>query len=383
MSFWAFASAMIAVSLAFILRPLLRRSARLDRRQDHDLDVYRDQLSEVDRDLERGVISAGDAVAARTEIERRILRAAEIKDGPLRPDRGWLSGRLPALLLCLAIPGLALVIYDHLGSPGLPGEPFAAREGRPDNGQQDQIITQLKQRLSSNPDNADGWTLLGNLYARMGRWVEAGAAYGDALAADGQHQEALIGMAETLVALAQGLVVPEARLIFAGILEMDPKQPSALYYAGLALAQDGRLEDAYELWSNLIGAAPPQAPWLPLVQRQLARLSAEMGRQDPGTTAPGPAGPSQEDVEAAAEMSPEEREAFIRTMVQRLADRLAETPDDLDGWLRLARSYRMLGEEEQARDALLAAEALVEDLPATAPERATVAAARKAFGAGN
>jgi cytochrome c-type biogenesis protein CcmH len=275
------------------------------------------------------------------------------------------------------------VIYDHLGSPGLPGEPFAAREDRPDNGQQDQIITQLKQRLSSNPGDADGWTLLGNLYARMGRWTEAGAAYRDALAADGQHQEALIGMAESLVAQAQGLVVPEARLIFAGILERDPKQPSALYYAGLALAQDGRLEDAYELWSNLIGAAPPQAPWLPLVQRQLARLGAEMGRQDPGTTATGPAGPSQEDVEAAAEMSPEEREAFIRTMVQRLADRLAETPDDLEGWLRLARSYRMLGEEEQARDALLAAEALVKDLPATAPERATVAAARKAFGARN
>ncbi len=383
MSFWAFAGAMIAVSLAFILRPLLRRGAKLDRRQDHDLAVYRDQLSEVDRDLERGVISAGDAVAARTEIERRILRAAEIKDGPLRPDQGWLSGRLPALLLCLAIPGLALVIYDQLGSPGLPGEPFTARESRPDSGQQDQIIAQLKQRLSSDPGDADGWTLLGNLYARMGRWAEAGAAYRDALAADGQHQEALIGMAESLVALAQGLVVPEARLIFAGILEMDPKQPSALYYAGLALAQDGRLEDAYELWSNLIGAAPPQAPWLPLVQRQLARLSAETGKLDPGATAPGPAGPSQEDVEAAAEMSPEEREAFIRTMVQRLADRLAQTPDDLDGWLRLARSYRMLGEEEQARDALLAAEALVEDLPATAPERATVAAAREAFDARN
>ena len=381
MSFWALAGAMIAVSLAFILRPLLRRGAKLDRRQDHDLDVYRDQLTEVDRDLERGVISASDAVAARTEIERRILRTAEFEDGPPRPDRTWLSGGLPALLLCLVIPGLALVIYDHLGSPGLPGEPFAAREGRPDNGQQDQIITQLKQRLASNPGDTDGWTLLGNLYARMGRWAEAGAAYRDALSADGQHQEALLGMAESLVALAQGLVVPEARLIFAGILEKDPKQPSALYYAGLALAQDGRLEDAYELWSNLIGAAPPQAPWLPLVQRQLARLSAEMGRQDPGTTATGPAGPSPEDAEAAAEMSPEEREAFIRAMVQRLADRLAETPDDLDGWLRLARSYRMLGEEEQARDALLAAEALVEDLPDTAPERATVAAAREAFDA--
>ena len=382
MSFWALAGLMIAVALALVLRPLLRREVRVERRQDHDLDVYRDQLGEVERDLDRGVVSASEAVAARSEIERRILRAAESGEDPDLPERGRLSSRLPALLLALAIPGLALLIYDYLGSPGLPGQPFAAREDRPVDGQQDKIIAQLKERLASNPGDADAWALLGNLYARMGRWAEAGAAYRDALAADGQHLEALIGMAESLVALAQGVVVPEARQIFAGILEKDPRQPSALYYAGLALAQDGLLEEAYEVWSNLLEAAAPEAPWVPLVERQLARLGAEMGRQDPAA-GPAPPGPSQEEVEAAAEMSPEERAAFIRTMVQRLADRLAEAPDDLDGWLRLANSYRILGEEEQARDALLAAEALVEDLPATAAERATVAAARKALEAGN
>lgn len=398
MTFWLLAGLMVAIAMAAILFPLLRgKKTLVERGDDNDLNVYRDQLTEVTRDLARGVIGEKDAEAARLEIERRLLKAAERPAvDAVRPTRGS-SGAI-ALLLAVSLPLAAFLLYDHLGSPGISGMPFAARQDQPAAEMQSQMISQLETRLANNPQDLDAWLLLGNLYAHLGRWSDAAKAYSDAMKLDDTSLEARTGRAESLVALSQGLVTPEAGQLFARILEQDRQNPSALFYSGLALAQNGRLQDARAIWTALLASSPEDAPWVPALREQLAHLSAALEQQGMPPLEDAPAvsskpgssqtdsrqpGPSQEDVEAAGEMTPEDREAFIRSMVQRLANRMAENPDDLDGWLRLARAYLVLGDRVEAEKALAAAEALVQDLPADAPERAKVAAARKALPAGN
>jgi cytochrome c-type biogenesis protein CcmH len=141
------------------------------------------------------------------------------------------------------------------------------------------------------------------------------------------------------------------------------------------MAQDGRLQDAIGVWQSLAEDSPAGSPWLGLLQEQIARAAQELGIEPPVSARPEapadqPRGPTAGDVEAAQDMTPEQRQAFIRSMVDQLATRLQAEPADPDGWLRLARAYVVLGEADKARAALAAAETQIAALPEAAPERA-------------
>jgi cytochrome c-type biogenesis protein CcmH len=133
------------------------------------------------------------------------------------------------------------------------------------------------------------------------------------------------------------------------------------------------------VWKSLAEDVPAASPWVRLLREQIARAAGELGIDAPAISrapegAPGaaPRGPSSADVEAAQEMTPEDRMAFIRSMVEQLAARLDSQPADPDGWLRLARAYDVLGEGDKARAALASAEAVIAALPEAAPERAAL-----------
>jgi cytochrome c-type biogenesis protein CcmH len=185
-------------------------------------------------------------------------------------------------------------------------------------------------------------------------------------------------LGESLVALDKGRVGREARLAFAAAIEADPGNARARYYAGLAMAQDGRLEGAIAVWKGLAEDLPADSPMIGLLRQQITQAAKEAGIEPPVIAARPPAsagtapGPSAADVEAAQEMSAEERQQFIRSMVARLAERLAEDPADADGWLRLARAHLVLGEPGKAKEALAAAETQIAALPEGA-ERAALA----------
>jgi cytochrome c-type biogenesis protein CcmH len=143
----------------------------------------------------------------------------------------------------------------------------------------------------------------------------------------------------------------------------------------LAKAQQGNLDEALADWVTLEAEAPADAPWRGAVAAQIEQAAAELGLDAaalPGRVAlappPEPAepslderGPDEADMAAAADMTPEERDAFIRGMVANLAARLETTPDDLGGWLRLARAYGVLGETEKSQEAWARAAALAPD----------------------
>ncbi len=408
MTFWLFAGGLSALAIALLLWPLLRRPAAAAPRQAYDLNVYRDQLAEVEREAAEGNLGAEQAAAARAEIEHRLLATAETAvsapDGSGKPGTiGRAVTWSLALALGIAIPLAAVGLYLQLGNPGLPSLPFAERpvpEAPAENvaGQEmEALAAGLAARLAEDPDNRDGWLLLGRSYAQLQQFDAAAQAYRRAITQGFDDADTQSSLGEMLAAQAGGTIGPEARDAFAAALEHDPNDPRARYYAGLALAQDGRPAEAIEIWLGLLRQSTAEAPWRPVVAQQIREAAANLGIEAPEMpTAPDVApdsaggvprmgaqpGPSAADVEAAGEMSAEDRAAFIRSMVARLAERLEAEPGDFQGWLRLAQAYGVLGEADRAKTALARAESAIRELPEAALERAQLEAARKALPGG-
>ncbi len=382
---FALAAALLTVlAVAAVLVPVLRRHRRGPSRADYDLTVYRDQLRELESDRARGLVSEEQVEAARTEIERRMLRAARARDADAvkapepadasaRASRGW-RRRAAAIGLGLCIPALAAGIYASLGTPGLPGRPFAEVE-RPAARTETLAalsgpVEQLAARLEGEPDNLEGWLLLGRSYVVLQRYGEAADALRQAAALSGGDPDVQGMLGEAIVWANDGVVVPEATGIFRQILDARPDDPAARFHLALARAQAGAVQEAYEMWLALAADTPADATWRNDLEA-LIRQSAEVLGVEPGAVPSGPAvadapsGPTAEDMAAAAEMSPEERMAMIRGMVESLAARLEENPDDAEGWRRLAQSYAVLGEPEKATETLRQASELAPDDLAT------------------
>ncbi|WP_420345697.1 c-type cytochrome biogenesis protein CcmI [Pelagibius sp.] len=392
MIFWILAAALTALVVAVLVIPLLGRPRDHDTaahgagehssRAAYDQTVYRDQLRELKEDQRRGLLPEAEAEAARREVERRLLRSdAEARNAGGTASSAPLLRRLGAAFIVLLMPLAGVGLYLGYGTPGLPGLPFAERQGGSSQ-EAEMLVAQLEARLAGNPEDAEGWLVLARVYERMGRYQQAAEAYRRIidLGRGGASVHASLG--EVLVAADGGQVGRDARLAFAQAIEMDPANPRARYYAGMAMAQDDRLADALAVWRGLEADSPPDAPWRPLLERQIANAAASLGEASPETAReapPGapaggeaPRGPSAADIEAMQALSPEERDQFIRSMVDSLASRLEEQPDNPEGWLQLARSYTVLGDVEAAGRALERAAPLVEAMPADAPARAAL-----------
>jgi cytochrome c-type biogenesis protein CcmH len=370
---WLAIALMTLVALALLAVTFVRRGRSLAAPEAYDLAVYRDQLSELEQDLARGTITAAEAAAARLEIQRRMLRraaaakanhAAEPTPSPV-PARPGLRHWLPLGAAGVVLPAAAIGLYLALGSPDLPGRPFAeVRQAAELEGQSiEAAITALKQRLDAAPQDLDGWLLLGRSYIFLKRYAEAVDVLRRAAVIGGGRAEVNAMLAEAMVFQANGVVGPEARQLFESVREKAPKDPAALYYIGMAEAQGGYPKAALATWEELAAITPGSAPWRDDLVKLMKQAAAEVGVEprvlpplpETGATAqatPEAAlGPSAEEMQAASEMSPEDRQAMIRAMVERLATRLKENSDDLAGWRRLANAYRVLGEEAKAKEA--------------------------------
>ncbi|MCX7353346.1 MAG: c-type cytochrome biogenesis protein CcmI [Alphaproteobacteria bacterium] len=354
--------ALTAIAVVAILRPLMRRPAPAASRAAHGLAVYRDQLSELARDRERGLISDEEARGAEAEIGRRILALArdDADTLPTAPKRSWFGPTVLAAIVVFA----ALGIYFLVGAPGAPDRPLAARQTELERaqGEQSRVLearaTELSAQLAAKPDDQTGWMRLALMQQALGRNQDAIDSYRRAYTLSAGAPEVASSLGESLVLAAQGQVTPEAKTLFEGALEREKREPRARFYLGLAESQAGRLQEALKIWASLAADSRPDAPWMPVLIARIQQTAAELGI-DPATVLPQQApGPSAEDVQAAQDMTPEQRAAMVRGMVDQLAAKLKDNPNDLEGWLRLARSYRVLGEPEKSADAFKHAAAL-------------------------
>ena len=337
MLLWVAMAVMTGLAVLAVLWPLARRPAAAAPVVD-DTAVYRDQLREVERDRARAVLDDAEAEAARTEIGRRLLAAAERRKA--QSGAAVRAGRLRAVTLAVLIglPLFGLGTYIALGSPDLPGQPLASRlDGDPEKDSGERLLARAEVALAQDPENGEGWEIMAPVYMRLGRYQDAVRAYGNAIRLLGStaDRESMHGIAQ--VAAAAGVVTAQARAAFDRALALDPKHLQARVSRALALEQDGDRAAAAATLKAVVAEAPPAAPWLAGMRQEIARLEAR--------------GPTAEDVAAADKMDAGDRAQMIRGMVEGLAARLGSEGGAIDDWLRLVRSYSVIGEKEKARAA--------------------------------
>jgi cytochrome c-type biogenesis protein CcmH len=375
MSFWLAAILLTALAVASVLVPLTRRQRGLAGAAANDLEVYRDQLGEVDRDAERGLIGAAESEEARAEIGRRILRLAGAEGAAGKPMRpAFHVSRGVAFAAVLSVPLVSWALYGLIGSPDLPSQPLAARLSTdPAKAPIGELVARAEAHLQANPDDGRGWEVLAPVYFRIGRYADAVNAYTQAIRLDGATADRESGLGEAIAAASGGLIVADAQDAFRRALALEPANAKAQFYLASALAQQGRISEAAGAWKAMRQGLPADSPWLGAVDQALAEADRRLAAAD---QAPAP-GPTQSEMDAAAGMSAEDRNAMIAGMVAKLDERLKQNPRDSEGWQRLVRSYVVLGRENEARDALARG---VAALGEASPEAATLQAFAESLG---
>ena len=351
MLFWVVAALLTLGASLAVLLPLAGRTAAGAADGAHDLEVYRDQLAELDRDAARGLIQPAEAGEARAEIARRILKADKAAASAAVAPNGR-SARALGVAAVLAVPLVSWGIYTAIGSPDLPSQPLAARlEKNPADSTVDELVAQAEAHLTANPDDGRGWEVLAPIYSRLGRYGEAVTAYRNAIRLDGASGARESGLGEAIAGAAGGMVTTEAQAAFTRALQLEPGQSKASFYLASALAQEGKIAEAVAAWQAMSTTLPADSPWQSAVAQAVAEANTRLAAAE-NDAAGNNTGPTQEEIDAAAGMSAEDRNAMIETMVAGLDEKLRQNPRDVDGWTRLVRSYHMLGRADAARDAL-------------------------------
>jgi cytochrome c-type biogenesis protein CcmH len=459
MLLWIILTAMTSAAAVWLTAPLLRRIDDRRAANANDVEVYRDQLAEVEREKAEGLIDADQATAAGLEIKRRMLEVGRNATGVAKSLSLGERHFAVASVAGIVVLG-STILYANSGRPDLPSVarpattlvlggggkeagfrplragspvvPVAATAAAPAQSPQvptqaaaaqpaaapaapsqtagslDEMIDRLVTRLKKDPGNVDTWRMLGWSYAATERFPEAADAYAKAVALAPKNAALQSALGEARVRTAGGEVKPDAIAAFDAALAADAKEPRARYFKGVVLEQGGKKPEALETWIAVLRDAAPEEAWVPELRSRVEELARELkadiaGRLPPTPTdgaeapagpgllaqlqAPDPAttgslaaparGPTATDVKAAEAMSPADRSAMIKNMVDGLASRLEKSPRDADGWIQLIRSRKVLGDADAARASLDKALSAFADTPA---EQSRISAAAAELG---
>jgi cytochrome c-type biogenesis protein CcmH len=348
MTLWFVFALMTVAAIFAVLWPLSRRAPA--RAGGSEATVYKDQLAEIDRDVAAGLIGPSEAEAARTEIGRRLLTAVD-DERDLPAQSNVRLRRSAAVTALVGLPVVAAAFYLALGSPQLGDFPLAARNKVASANQPlDNLVAQVESHLEKNPTDGRGWNVLAPVLIRLGRYDDAVRAYRNSITYNGDSAERRADLGEALTGAAGGVVTAEAKGEFERAVALKADDAKANYFLGMAAEQDGRKADAAAIWRAMLAKAPSDAPWRALVQAALVRVGG----------APAPA-LSNDAMAAAKDMNEADRGTMIRGMVDRLATRLKQNGDDVEGWLRLVRAYMVMGERDKAASAVADARQAVKD----------------------
>jgi len=384
---------LVLAVVAALAVPMFRRSSILPERAQYDRAVYRDQLEEVDRDVARGVLTAEEAASARLEIQRRLLATQTGKTWKIGDTA---RGPWMAVVACLFVVGAAGGLYAWLGAPGMPDTPAGspAAKAQADATQPGKSASphtdfradaeKLQKKLAADPTNAEEWDLYARTVSQLGDWPRALDAYQHAINLGLTGPEVYAGFGEMQVLAAGGIVLPAARDAFSTALKADPKSLAARYYLALADAQAGEARKAVDAWIALAASVPEDSSMRDEIARHVADSARSGGFEapalpkgaPPSTDADADAGTvdglTPEQLKQAEKMTPAERQQMIATMIAQLEAKLQAEPNDLDGWLRLARADIVQGQTAKAVDAFEKAARLKPEDPTIKMEAVSV-----------
>jgi cytochrome c-type biogenesis protein CcmH len=345
MLFWILVAVLTAAVAALLLYPLVRGAKAADDDRAGEAAVYRDQLSELDRDLAGGLISGEQADYARAEIGRRLIAVSAA--GPSAERKAARHHRVSEAFVLVLLPLIGLCLYSMMGRPDLPSQPLEARLENPGNDMAI-LIAKAERHLVQSPDDGKGWDVLAPIYFNTMRVADAETAYRNAIRLLGPSATRLDGLAETLMAISGGVVTEDAQKTLEQSLTIEPNNPRAKFYLALGLEQTGKTDDAKAAFETIARSSPADAPWLPLVNEHIAKNGGDPAIADGKALG----GPTQQDVAAAENMDSADQQKMIRGMVESLDAKLSADPDNFEGWMRLVRSYAVLKDKDGAANAL-------------------------------
>ncbi len=357
MILWLIFACLVLSAVLAVSYPLFRREGRRSHGVD-DVDVYAAQLSDIDRDLERGLLTPQEAEETRTEIARRLLKARKALSVADRPASG--SGPSRPGLLYGSVAGFvslaSLGLYLTFGNPDLPSYPLAARLDGPAEAQSiDVLVAKVEKRLAERPDDGMGWSVIAPVYFKQGRFDDSAEAYRRAIALLGETPEKLLGLGEALSYANNGIVTDDAGKAFQAALGRDPSSVRARFWLALRDEQNGKIAEAKRAYEALLTENVPEA-WKRVLNVRIAGLAS------PSAARP-QAGPAASSSSAGTGAQATDQTEFIRSMVAGLAGRLEQNGSDLNGWLMLVRSYAVLGEMDKAKTAFASAKENFQDKP--------------------
>lgn len=376
--FWIICAGLAAIVAASIATPLLRRRATDEEpAAAFDLRVYRDQLREVERDLERRLIEPAEAERLRNEIGRKVL----IADRAV--EREGASHRTPGGPAAVAVLAVLLVgagaLYYKIGEPNYPDQPMSMRlalaqqvyDNRPPQAEAERaapkpqrpepdaeyvkLIQDLRTAVANNPDDAQGYALLALHEERLGNLVAAKQAQAKLVALKGDQATAgdHAQLAALTVDAAGGLITTDAEAQIKQALTLQPDNAQARFLSGFLNIQNGRPDIAFPIWAALLADGPQDAPWMATVRSSIDDLAWFAGQPDYKAPEPGTLpGPDASAMAAAENMTPAERQQMIQSMVKGLEERLAADGGTPEEWSRLISSLVVIGQKDHAQKIL-------------------------------
>ncbi|MXN65691.1 c-type cytochrome biogenesis protein CcmI [Stappia sp. GBMRC 2046] len=344
MIIWIVFAILTAIAALSVLVPMARERARDGEQPSHDAQVYRAQLGEIDKDLERGLIDDESAEAARAEIARRLIAAAKASEDNAKDRAGSSRAiRLAQLAAIVFVPLATIGLYLELGTPNLPDQPLAQRlAAKPTQQDLPLLVARVENHLADNPQDGTGWDVLAPVYMRMGRVAEAATAYRNAIRILGPTVERQSNLGEALTMANQGIVSADARAAFERAVEIDARAVKPRFFLALALGQEGKNDEAAAAWRSILDEAQGNEPWIQAALSELEKVGGELPQKFARS------GPSAGDVAAAGQMSEAERTQMIEGMVAGLDERLRSQGGDAEEWVRLIRAYSVLGRQDKA-----------------------------------
>ncbi|MFD0915852.1 c-type cytochrome biogenesis protein CcmI [Pseudahrensia aquimaris] len=347
--FEAIALMMCAIAVAMVIYPLSKK-AEVAERSDEEI-FLRGQMDDIDARIDAATGDTSVLQEERAEIGRRLLRAVNKGDSRVEPKpvgRGGLT--VVSVLSILIIPVASAAIYFTQGAPGTPDAPLSARLGAGELGELpiEQLVARAEDQLKTNPDDLRGWKVLERVYARMGRRSDQQNALVQIIRLDGETADRLALLAELRASEIDNIITTQGKELLLRARALEPDNIRANFMLAIAAEQEGDFPAAIAGFESLLARAEKGSALEPVLTERIARLRQQANLP----AAPGMPKLDAETVEQTAQMPQADRSQFIRSMVDRLAARLDEAPQDGDGWQRLINAQLVLKDFDAASASL-------------------------------
>ena len=279
--FWLSAASMSLIALLFAILPLLRnRTDTSVSRQLLNTALIKEQLNELQADLEAGKLEPDAYQAARHDLERELLNDTDTATGTEAEPQAQRSGRWAIGVFGPLIPALAVFLYLQLGAA-----PLLERSARPPVAQKpaqepahslQDMVQKLAARLEEDPDNVEGWVMLGRSYAALDRYQEAENAYAQARRIAGDHPQLLVDSADIMVMANGGRFTSEAAELLERALHVQPENAKGLWLMGHYEYQDEDFQSAVDYWQRAAAQLPPDSEDTRAIRQQIEQAESRL-----------------------------------------------------------------------------------------------------------